>query len=238
MQRSLQNTQQSPSWGFEGKMLVTQEELLALLAADRTLAVVRAPSIPDAAELAASLAAGGIRALELTFTTPDVLTHIRRAADTASEHGAAVGVGTVLTADQARAAIDAGAQFLVTPGIRPEVAAVATAAGVPISLGAMTPSEVAQALDLGSEIVKIFPARQVGPMFLKDLHGPYPGVKLLPSGGIDASNARSYLDAGALAVCCGTSVVPPSAVEAGEWESITSRAADFTAALGVAAAGS
>jgi 2-dehydro-3-deoxyphosphogluconate aldolase/(4S)-4-hydroxy-2-oxoglutarate aldolase len=219
-------------------MHVTQEELLALLAADRTLAVVRAPSIPDAAELAAALAAGGIRALELTFTTPDVLTHIRRAVNTASQHGAAIGVGTVLTADQARAAIDAGAQFLVTPGIRPEVAAVATEAGVPISLGAMTPSEVAQALDLGSEIVKIFPARQVGPMFLKDLHGPYPGVKLLPSGGIDASNARSYLDAGALAVCCGTSVVPPAAVQAGEWASITSRASDFTAALGVAAAGS
>jgi 2-dehydro-3-deoxyphosphogluconate aldolase/(4S)-4-hydroxy-2-oxoglutarate aldolase len=149
-----------------------------------------------------------------------------------------VGVGTVLTGDQARAAIEAGAQFLVTPGIRPEVAAVATAAGVPVSLGAMTPSEVAQALDLGSEIVKIFPARQVGPSFIKDLHGPYPGTKLLPSGGIDASNARSYLDAGALAVCCGTSVVPPSAVEAGEWESITSRAAEFTAALSTVAAGS
>ncbi|NUP73134.1 MAG: bifunctional 4-hydroxy-2-oxoglutarate aldolase/2-dehydro-3-deoxy-phosphogluconate aldolase [Sinomonas sp.] len=215
---------------------MTDEELLALLAADRTLAVVRAGSIPDAAGLASALAQGGIRALELTFTTPDVLTHVRRAADTASEHGAAVGVGTVLTADQARAAIDAGAQFLVTPGIRPEVARVATAAGVPISLGAMTPSEVAQALDLGSSVVKIFPARQVGPVFLKDLQGPYPGIKLLPSGGIDASNARSYLDAGALAVCCGTSVVPPAAVEAGEWESIASRAAAFTGALAQPAA--
>lgn len=210
---------------------MTDEELLALFAADRALAVVRAPSIPDAAGLASALAQGGIRALELTFTTPDVLTHLRRAADTVPEHGAAVGVGTVLTADQARAAIDAGAQFLVTPGIRPEVAAVAAEAGVPFSLGALTPSEVAQALDLGSSVVKIFPARQVGPAYLKDLQGPYPGIKLLPSGGIDASNARAYLDAGALAVCCGTSVVAPAAVAAGEWEDIAARAAAFTAAL-------
>lgn len=132
-----------------------------------------------------------------------------RAADTASEHGAAVGIGTVLTADQAKAAIDAGAKFLVTPGLRPEVAEVAVKAGIPFSLGAMTPTEVAQALDLGSAAVKIFPARQLGPVYLKDLQGPYPGIKLLPSGGIDASNAKGYLDAGAAAVCCGTSVVPP-----------------------------
>lgn len=213
---------------------MTAEELIALLAEDRTLAVVRANAIPDAAALAGALAAGGVRALELTFTTPDVVTHVRRAVEHAGDHGAVVGVGTVLTADQARAAVDAGAQFLVTPGIRPAVAEVAVAAGIPVCLGAMTPSEVAEALDLGSDVVKIFPARQVGPGFLKDLRGPYPGVKLLPSGGIDASNARSYLDAGALAVCCGTSVVPPSAVEAGAWDEITSRAAAFTAALGSA----
>ena len=230
---TLQITQRSPVGRIEKEWPghMTDEELTALLAADRTLAVVRAASIPDAAGLAGALASSGIRALELTFTTPDVLTHVRRAVDTAGEHGATVGIGTVLTGDQARAAIDAGAQFLVTPGIRTEVAAVASAAGVPFCLGAMTPSEVAQAVDLGSSVVKIFPARQVGPGFLKDLHGPYPGVRLLPSGGIDASNARSYLDAGALAVCCGTSVVPPSAVEAGAWEDIASRAALFTAAL-------
>jgi 2-dehydro-3-deoxyphosphogluconate aldolase/(4S)-4-hydroxy-2-oxoglutarate aldolase len=136
-----------------------------------------------------------------------------------------------MTAEQAKAAIDAGAQFLVTPGLRPEVAAVAAAAGIPFSLGAMTPTEVAQALDLGSAAVKIFPARQLGPAYLKDLQGPYPGIRLLPSGGIDASNAKSYLDAGAAAVCCGTSVVPPAAVASGDWTDISARAAAFTATL-------
>ena len=210
---------------------MNNSELERILAEDRTLAVVRAKAIPDAARLAEALAKGGIRTLELTFTTPDVTRHLRRAAETAGDHGAVVGVGTVMTAAQAREAIDAGAQFLVTPGLRPDVAAVAREAGVPISLGAMTPTEVATALDLGSEIVKIFPARQLGPQYLKDLQGPFPGIKLLPSGGVDAGNARGYLDAGALAVCFGTSVVPPAAVDAGDWDDITARAKAFVQAL-------
>ncbi|MFK0072000.1 bifunctional 4-hydroxy-2-oxoglutarate aldolase/2-dehydro-3-deoxy-phosphogluconate aldolase [Arthrobacter woluwensis] len=210
---------------------MNNSELERILAEDRTLAVVRAKAIPDAARLAEALAKGGIRTLELTFTTPDVTRHLRRAAETAGDHGAVVGVGTVMTAAQAREAIDAGAQFLVTPGLRPDVAGVAREAGVPISLGAMTPTEVAAALDLGSEIVKIFPARQLGPQYLKDLQGPFTGIKLLPSGGVDAGNARGYLDAGALAVCCGTSVVPPAAVDAGDWGDITARAKAFVQAL-------
>jgi 2-dehydro-3-deoxyphosphogluconate aldolase / (4S)-4-hydroxy-2-oxoglutarate aldolase len=210
---------------------MTPEQFVRQLEDDRTLAVVRAPALSDAAELCRALAEGGIRTVELTFTTPDALIHVRRAAETAAQHGAAVGIGTVLTADQAEAAIDAGAQFLVTPGLRPEVARVAVAAGIPFSLGAMTPTEVAQALDMGCGVVKIFPARQLGPAYLKDLQGPYPGIRLLPSGGIDAGNARSYLDAGAAAVCCGTSVVPPAAVAAGDWSDISARAAAFTGAL-------
>lgn len=209
------------------------ELLESRLRADRALAVVRAESIADAAGLATALAGGGIRTVELTFTTPDVARHIRRIADTAGDHGAVVGVGTVMTADQAREAIDAGAEFLVTPGIRPDVAAVARDAGVPFSLGALTPTEVAQALDLGSDIVKIFPARAHGPQYLKDLAGPYPGVKLLPSGGISDANANEFLDAGALAVCCGTSVVPPQLVQDAQWDQIADRAAAF--ARGIAA---
>ncbi|UCR87921.1 bifunctional 4-hydroxy-2-oxoglutarate aldolase/2-dehydro-3-deoxy-phosphogluconate aldolase [Mycetocola spongiae] len=207
---------------------MNNEEFIGYLEADRTLAVVRAPEIQDAAELCRALVAGGITGVELTYTTPNLLKHVARAAETVSEHGAIIGVGTVLTGDQARAAIDAGAQFLVTPGIRPEVAKVAADAGIPFSLGALTPSEVAQALDLGSAVVKIFPARALGPGYLKDLQGPYPGVKLLPSGGIDSVNANEYLAAGAVAVCCGTAVVPPAVVAAGTWGEITARARAFT----------
>ncbi|MDT7594128.1 MAG: 2-dehydro-3-deoxyphosphogluconate aldolase / (4S)-4-hydroxy-2-oxoglutarate aldolase [Pseudonocardiales bacterium] len=206
----------------------TELDVLDVLRADRALTVVRADTIPDVVALCHALAEGGLRTVELTFTTPGVLEHLAKAARVP---GVLLGAGTVLTADQARGAIDAGAKFLVTPGLRAPVAEVAVAAGVPVFLGAFTPTEVAQALDLGSAAVKIFPAGRLGPGYLKDLRGPYPGVALLPSGGVSADNARAFLDAGALAVCAGTSVVPPAVVSAGNWSEITERARTFAAAL-------
>ncbi|WP_350280900.1 bifunctional 4-hydroxy-2-oxoglutarate aldolase/2-dehydro-3-deoxy-phosphogluconate aldolase [Kribbella sp. HUAS MG21] len=207
---------------------------LELLRADRVLTVVRAPEISDARDLCAALVAGGIHVVELTYTTPDLPRHLERAAATAAETGAVVGAGTVQTAGQATAAIDAGAQFLVTPGQGPEAAAVADAAraaGIPVVLGAFTPSEVMTALALGSAAVKIFPAHQLGPKYLKDLNGPFPGVPLIPSGGVNAGNAHDFLAAGALAVSAGTDVVSPADVAAANWDSITTKAKAFCAAL-------
>ncbi|MGA5821631.1 bifunctional 4-hydroxy-2-oxoglutarate aldolase/2-dehydro-3-deoxy-phosphogluconate aldolase [Kitasatospora sp. NPDC094028] len=198
----------------------------AELSAGPVIAVVRAPRIPDAAALCAALAEGGIGFTELTYTTPDVTDHLERAA----RAGWRVGVGTVLTAGQAERGIAAGASFLVTPGGRPEVARAARAAGVPVVLGALTPTEVAQAVDLGAAAVKIFPARTFGPGYFKDLRGPYPEVPLVASGGVNAGNAAEFLRQGALAVCAGTDVVPPEAVAAGDWAEITRRARAFTAA--------
>ncbi|MET9178456.1 bifunctional 4-hydroxy-2-oxoglutarate aldolase/2-dehydro-3-deoxy-phosphogluconate aldolase [Kitasatospora aureofaciens] len=193
---------------------------------DPVIAVVRAPRIPDAAALCSALAEGGIRFTEFTCTTPDVTGHLTRA----SASGWRVGVGTVLTAEQAERGIDAGASFLVTPGCRPEVAQAARARGVPVVLGALTPTEVARAVDLGAAAVKIFPARSFGPGYFKDLRGPYPDVPLVASGGVNAGNAAEFLAQGALAVCAGTDVVPPAAVEAGDWAEITRRAREFTRA--------
>ncbi|TWS28496.1 MULTISPECIES: bifunctional 4-hydroxy-2-oxoglutarate aldolase/2-dehydro-3-deoxy-phosphogluconate aldolase [Tsukamurella] len=202
--------------------------LLDALAADRALTVVRAPDLPDAAALCRALAEGGIRTVELTFTTPDVLGHLERAA---SVEGTNLGVGTVRSAAQARDAVNAGARFLVTPDVNEEVAQAARDLGVPVFLGALTPTDVARAAALGSVAVKIFPARAFGPGYLKDLHGPFPGLPLLPSGGVSEANAREFLGAGAVAVCAGTSVVPPDTVAAGDWADITVRAARFVAAL-------
>jgi 2-dehydro-3-deoxyphosphogluconate aldolase/(4S)-4-hydroxy-2-oxoglutarate aldolase len=207
---------------------------LDLLRADRVLTVVRAPEIADARDLCAALVAGGIHVVELTYTTPDLPRHLERAASTADETGAVVGAGTVQTGQQAQQAIDAGAQFLVTPGQGLEAAAIAEAAraaGVPVVLGAFTPSEVMTALALGSAAVKIFPAHQLGPKYFKDLNGPFPGVPLIPSGGINAGNARDYLDAGALAVSAGTDVVSPADVAASSWDVITGKAKAFVAAI-------
>lgn len=207
------------------------DSVIEPLGADRVLSVVRADSIPDAADLCRALVDGGIRTVELTFTTPDVLAHLARAAGSAAQTGAVVGVGTVLTVEQAKRAVDAGARFLVTPGIRAAVAELAVAQGIPVFPGALTPTEVATAVDLGATAVKIFPARLFGPTYLRDLQGPYPGVRLLPSGGITADNAAAFMQAGAMAVCAGTGVVPPAAVAAGNWAEITSRARDFVTAL-------
>ncbi|TDD47189.1 bifunctional 4-hydroxy-2-oxoglutarate aldolase/2-dehydro-3-deoxy-phosphogluconate aldolase [Kribbella antibiotica] len=207
---------------------------LDLLRADRVLTVVRAPEIADARDLCAALVSGGIHVVELTYTTPDLPRHLERAASTAGETGAVVGAGTVQTGQQAQQAIDAGAQFLVTPGQGLEAAAIAEAArtaGIPVVLGAFTPSEVMTALALGSAAVKIFPAHQLGPKYFKDLNGPFPGVALIPSGGINAGNAKDYLDAGALAVSAGTDVVAPADVAAADWQSITAKAKAFVAAI-------
>jgi 2-dehydro-3-deoxyphosphogluconate aldolase / (4S)-4-hydroxy-2-oxoglutarate aldolase len=207
---------------------------LELLRADRVLTVVRAPEISDARDLCAALVAGGIHVVELTYTTPDLPRHLERAASTAAETGAVVGAGTVQTADQATQAINAGAQFLVTPGQGPDaraIAEVAHTAGIPVVLGAFTPSEVMTALALGSDAVKIFPAHQLGPKYFKDLNGPFPGVALIPSGGVNATNARDFLAAGALAVSAGTNVVSPADVAAANWSSITTKAKTFCAAL-------
>jgi 2-dehydro-3-deoxyphosphogluconate aldolase / (4S)-4-hydroxy-2-oxoglutarate aldolase len=200
---------------------------MSTILADRALAVVRAPEIPDPVALAGALAQSGIRALEFTFTTPGVLDHLRAA--TTSE--AVLGMGTVLTADQARAAVDAGAKFLVTPGIRAEVGAVGADSRIPVIMGALTPTEVLVALDLGAAAVKIFPAGALGPRYFKDLHGPLPDVALIPSGGVNAGNAADFLAHGAVAVSAGTDVVRPEAVVSGNWSDIGSRAASFVKSL-------
>ena len=189
------------------------------IGADRAIVVVRAEHVPDAGALTNALVAGGIRTVEFTFTTPNVERLLQEAVAAAPD--AVVGVGTVLTARQAESAIAAGAQFLVTPGILPDVAAVARNAGVPFLLGAFTPSEVMAALDLGSEAVKIFPADTAGPRHFAHLLGPLPGTRLVGSGGIDASNAKAFLDRGAFAVTAGSSVVSAAAVHSADWEGIT-----------------
>ncbi|MEV1066074.1 bifunctional 4-hydroxy-2-oxoglutarate aldolase/2-dehydro-3-deoxy-phosphogluconate aldolase [Streptomyces sp. NPDC050263] len=201
---------------------------LPALSADRVIAVIRAPEIPDAAALCAALAEGGIRWVEFTFTTPDVTTHLRRAA---AHSETRIGAGTVMTGLQAQAAIDAGATYLVTPGCRQEVAETAATAGIPVVMGALTPTEVAHALDLRAAAVKIFPAHSLGPRYFSDLAGPYPGVPLVASGGVNSANAARFLAAGAHAVCAGSEVVPAPAVAAADWSTVTENARRFMRAL-------
>lgn len=201
---------------------------------ERVLAVVRAKSVPDVTALCAALVKGGISVVELTFTIPELPRIMEVAANSAAQTGAFVGAGTVLTASDARTAIDAGARFLVTPGLglhAAEIVGIGHEAGAAVVLGALTPSEVLTAMQLDADVVKIFPAATAGPSLFKDLLGPFPGARLLPSGGVNVGNAQAFLAAGALAVSAGSGVVTPVAVESGDWDTITDNARAFCSVL-------
>jgi 2-dehydro-3-deoxyphosphogluconate aldolase/(4S)-4-hydroxy-2-oxoglutarate aldolase len=203
-------------------------DLLGELRVRRALCIVRAPAIPDPAGLAEVLVEAGLPIVEFAFTTPDAARLIELAS---TVDGVLMGAGTVMTVQQARDAISAGARFLLTPGIRSDVAAEATRQGVPIVLGAMTPTEVAAAVDAGSTAVKVFPAARLGPGYIKDLRGPYPDTPLVVSGGIHAGNAAEYLAAGAVAATAGSGVVSPELAAESRFAEIRLRAAEFVDAV-------
>jgi 2-dehydro-3-deoxyphosphogluconate aldolase/(4S)-4-hydroxy-2-oxoglutarate aldolase len=140
-------------------------------------------------------------------------------------------VGTVLQAEDAQSAIAAGAQFVVTPVVRPAVIGVCREQGVPSICGALTPTEVLAAHESGADMIKIFPARAVGPQYVRDLLGPLPGLRFVPTGGIDVSNARAYLDAGAAAVGIGGNLVSARVVAAGDWAQISATARAYVEAI-------
>lgn len=206
-------------------------DLLAELAAHRALCIVRAPEIPDPEGLAAALVEAGLPIVEFALTTPGAPGLIERAS---AVDGLLLGAGTVLTAADARDAISAGARFLITPGLRPEVAGEARRHGVPVVLGALTPTEVATALDLGATAVKVFPAARLGPAYLHDLHGPYPNAPLVTAGGMTAANVAEYLAAGALAVTAGSGVVGPGLAAESRLAEIGARAREFVSAVAAA----
>ncbi|HEY0450175.1 bifunctional 4-hydroxy-2-oxoglutarate aldolase/2-dehydro-3-deoxy-phosphogluconate aldolase [Actinophytocola sp.] len=203
-------------------------DLLAELTARRALCIIRAPAIPDPADLAATLVDAGLPIVEFALTTPGAPGLIEAAS---TVEGLILGAGTVLTAQDARDAIAAGARFLLTPGLRPEVAEEARRQGVPVVLGAMTPTEVANAMDLGATAVKVFPAARLGPAYFADLHGPYPHTHLVATGGITTANAAEFLAGGALAVTAGSGVVGPALAAESRLAEIGRRAKEFVAAV-------
>ncbi len=176
------------------------------IAQSRLVAVVRATSIDTLPNVVSVLIENGITVIELTLTTPDA---IRSMTDLRSVWGdrAFIGMGTVTTKGQARDCIAAGAKFLVTPITVPEIAHISTEAGVPILMGAFSPTEVANAWDSGATAVKVFPASQVGPSYLRELRGPFPEIVTMPSGGVTIDDIPTWLSAGASAVSLGSSLI-------------------------------
>jgi 2-dehydro-3-deoxyphosphogluconate aldolase/(4S)-4-hydroxy-2-oxoglutarate aldolase len=179
--------------------------------------VLRAPSAEAAIQAALAAVRGGLTALEMTFTTPNAEDAIHELAARLPPT-VLLGAGTVMNELQARAAIDAGAQFLVSPHLSEEVWHVALKLQIPYIPGVLTPSEIARALRLGASTLKIFPiGSSGGQAYLKDLLAPFPELKVMVTGGIAPTEVRSYLNAGALAVGLGSNFFPSLAVQNADW---------------------
>lgn len=189
----------------------------------KVIAVVRLDDYNRAVGVAQALAAGGVTVLEFTLTgrgAMEAVSATRRALGDA----VCVGVGTVLTSEEAEAAIDAGAQFAVTPALRRQVIATCIKRQTLILCGGLTPTELLGAHEAGAELVKVFPARLGGPKFIKDILAPMPFLKLVPTGGVSPENARDYLAAGAVAVGIGGNLVSNKLVAAEAFDQITAMA--------------
>lgn len=195
----------------------------------RVVAVIRSRDKSAAIRAAHALMEGGVHHLEITFTTPDAAGVIAQVLTELAE-AAVVGAGTLTTADQVTRAVEAGARFLVSPGAHPPVAEAMRLAGVPMMLGAVTPTEVMAAQGLGADVVKLFPGSIGGPTYLRALRGPFPNVVFMPTGGVSDANVREWLDSGAHCLGVGSDLVPPGLLEAGDWAGITCRARAFVAA--------
>jgi 2-dehydro-3-deoxyphosphogluconate aldolase/(4S)-4-hydroxy-2-oxoglutarate aldolase len=207
----------------------TKPDIISLLTNPGIIAVVRAQQASQVLPLSEALIAGGVRVIEITMTTPNALAAIREAREKLGER-ALIGVGTVLDADICRAAIAAGAEFVVTPICRTELVAIAHAAGCPIMLGAYTPTEAQLAHEAGADFIKIFPADSLGVGYIKALRAPLPHLRIVPTGGVDVQNVGELLKAGCAALGVGSSLVSTKILQEADWPELTRRASAFVTA--------
>jgi 2-dehydro-3-deoxyphosphogluconate aldolase/(4S)-4-hydroxy-2-oxoglutarate aldolase len=187
------------------------------------VAIIRMKEPDKVRAVVDAIAAGGVTSLEVTMTVPNAVGLIAELAP-AMPSGFLLGAGTVLDAATAARVIDAGAQFVVSPVFRRQVIAACHEREVPAMPGCFTPTEILEAWDLGADIVKVFPATALGPGFLKDLRGPLPHVKLMPTGGVTIDNAGEWIKGGAAAVGIGTALLDAKAIAAGDYATLTANA--------------
>lgn len=200
------------------------------------IAVMRGTTAETVLHIARAVRAGGVEVLEVTVDSPGAL-HLLEAVTRELGDEALVGAGTVLDAETARAALLAGAQFLFTPTANPAVAEMGNRYGIPVILGALTPTEIVAAYSAGAAAVKVFPAVVLGPEYLRQVRAPLPHIPLIPTGGIDLENVRAFIAAGAAAVGVGSSLLDRRLIQAGDWRGLAERARQFTEAVAAARAG-
>ena len=195
------------------------EQVLEQISKIGIVPVVKIDRAEDAMPLAKALCAGGLPCAEVTFRTDAAAEAIRIM--TTNFPQMCVGAGTVLNSAQVDAAVEAGAKFIVSPGLNPKTVQYCLDKGVPITPGTSSPSDIEQAIELGLEVVKFFPAEQSGGLAkIKAMAAPYVNMKFMPTGGINAKNLTSYLDFPKIIACGGSWMVPGDLINAGEWDKI------------------
>ncbi|HZE27653.1 MAG TPA: bifunctional 4-hydroxy-2-oxoglutarate aldolase/2-dehydro-3-deoxy-phosphogluconate aldolase [Terriglobales bacterium] len=208
---------------------MTKQEVADRIVEIGIVPVVRASSPKQAAQAAAAVCAGGIPIVEITMTVPGAIEVIAQLATTAGSQ-VLIGAGTVLDAETAQRCLDAGAQFLVSPGFDPDTVKLANRLGKLIMAGALTPTEVIAAWKAGSDFVKIFPCGSVGGAnYIKALKAPLPQVPMVPTGGINLNTAADFIRAGSAALGIGGELVSASALESGNASAITQAAQSYVA---------
>ncbi len=209
---------------------MTKPEIIARLLDPGIIAIIRADSSAELVHAAEALLAGGVTAMEVTMTTPNALAVI---SEVTAKFGDRIlmGVGTVLDAETARVAILAGAEFVVTPVTKPEVIRMCNRYGKPIASGALTPTECLLAHESGADFVKIFPAEQFGPGYIKSILAPLPMLQVIPTGGVTPETAGAFLQAGCVALGAGSTLVSKEILAARDWEKLTQCAQDFVKAV-------
>lgn len=209
---------------------MNKEKVLADIQALGLVAVIRGPSADVTVQMVDALVAGGVRGIEITYSTPNAEDVVRQLA---KKHGDKIvlGMGTLTEATQAATAKKAGAAFLVSPVCEPDLVRAMAASGLVIMAGALTPTEVLLAHRLGSDVVKVFPGSLVGPAYVKALRGPFPNIPLMPTGGVSAANVAEWFAAGVVAVGAGSELCPPALAKAGRFEEISQKAAEFVQAV-------
>ena len=190
------------------------------------VAVVRSNDSSQLVEVCKALVDGGVDVAEITFTVPDAL-EVLRAVRKALGNDLLLGAGTVLDTETARAAILAGAEYLVSPTLNLEVIQMAKRYGKLVMPGVYTPTEALTAWQAGADILKVFPAEIVGPAFFKAMRGPLPQLRMMPTGGVDPNTAESFLQAGAVCLGIGSQLIEPQAVAARDFGRITRLARQY-----------
>lgn len=190
------------------------------------LAVIRGPSPELTVKMVEALVAGGVSGIEITYSTPNAEEVVRTLYDKFGD-SIVLGMGTLTKPDQALSAKAAGANFLVSPICEPNLIREMVSSGLLTMAGALTPTEVLQAYNLGADVIKIFPGSLGGPAYIKALKGPFPYIPMMPTGGVSAGNVAEWFATGVVAVGAGSELCPPQLAKEGKFDEITKRAAEF-----------